>query len=68
MIVGSALIAFGALWFLDRASLPVPAFTPPTTGLPSFGTQTLQLALMVTGAAFALFAVVRMLRRRRAAA
>jgi uncharacterized membrane protein YedE/YeeE len=63
MLIGSVLIGLGAAYALGRASLPVPAFTPP--GMP---TDLTTPALAAIGGALILFALVRILRRRRAAA
>ncbi len=68
MLVGSVLIGVGAFWFIGRANLPVPAFTPPGGGLPSIDTDTLKLVMIGLGASLGLFAALRMLRRRRVAA
>ncbi len=68
MLVGSVLIGVGALWFLGRAALPVPAFTPPGMDVPSFGADVRQIAMIGIGAALGLFAILRIVSRRRAAA
>lgn len=62
MLIGTVLIGLGAVYAIGRASLPIPAFTPPA--LPA-GPAWAPLAFAV---AVALLAVVVVLRRRRAVA
>lgn len=63
MLIGSVLIGMGAFYALGRAALPVPAFTAPTaTG------NLVQPVLIALAVALGLFAALRVIRQRRAAA
>jgi hypothetical protein len=65
MLIGTVLIGLGAVYALGRASLPVPAFTPPALpAAPAMVPMAIAVAATLLVAAVAL----RMIRRRRAAA